>query len=108
MTIDIPNRDPDRPQDDPWDADAVRFLLGQPDGARWTRGTLMEALRRQPRIHRQRIDEAARLAAAHGVEQIEEPRGGRTIVHFYRTDPAAPSYPRDADHRRQLLKHSPR
>lgn len=74
---DVPNeapaRDPDRPQDDPWDADAVRYLLGQPDTARWTRGTLMEALRRQPRFDRTRIDEAQHLASAHGVRQVEEP-----------------------------------
>jgi hypothetical protein len=44
----IPQRDPDRPQDDPWDADAVRYLLAAGGGAQgWTRGVLMECLRRQ-------------------------------------------------------------
>lgn len=100
----VPGRDPERPQDDPWDADAVRFLLGQPGGAKWTRGVLMEALRRQPRLSRQRLNDAARFAAAHGVRQVEEPRGRGAIVRLYRSDSGAPEYPRDAEERRSLLQ----
>lgn len=103
---DIPPRDSERPQDDPWDANAVRFLLGQPGGSGWKRGDLMECLREQAgRYERQpgRVREAAALAARHGVERRADP-GGKTI-HFFRTDPGAPaSYPTSGVERRARLK----
>lgn len=100
----VPERDPERPQDDPWDANAVRYLLGQSDvAAAWKRGPLMECLRRQPnRVKNMpdRVDEAARLATKYGVEQRREGQ----VIHFYRTDPDAPEYPRSTDERRALLQ----
>jgi hypothetical protein len=100
-----PARDPERPQDDPWDANVVRFLLATPEGGTWRRGDLMECLREQPnRVERQpgRVAEAKRLAAKHGVERRPDP-GGKTI-HFFRTDAQAPTpYPNSATERRSWL-----
>ena len=86
--------------DNPYDNDAVHWLLEQPGvhAAGWTRGTLMECLRRQPnRVRNQpdRVDEAARLAARYGVLQKEEtdPRIGKSLVRLHRTDPGKPTYP---------------
>jgi hypothetical protein len=103
----IPDRDSDRPQDDPWDADAVRFLLSRPEGATWNLSDLSECLRRQlgRRMHKASdIRRAADLATKYGVEQIEEPFGKTTVVRLYRSDADAPPYPLDAPHRRQLLE----
>jgi hypothetical protein len=64
--------------DDPWDNDAVQWLLRQPGGEGWTRGTLFKALRRQPGWVSQRperVEQAAALARRHGVQQREEPYG---------------------------------
>ena len=101
----LPSRDPERPQDDRWDANVVRFLLGTPEGATWRRGDLMECLREQPgRVERQpgRVNEAKRLAAKYGVERRPDP-GGKTI-HFFRTDQQAPMpYPSSAAERRAWL-----
>jgi predicted DNA-binding transcriptional regulator AlpA len=101
----VPERDPDRPQDDPWDAAAVRYLLSTPEGRTWRRGDLMECLREQPnRVRRQpeRVAEAARLADTYDVERRPDP-GGKT-VHFFRKDVRAPSYPRSSVERRSLLR----
>jgi hypothetical protein len=103
----IPDRDADRPQDDPWDADAVRFLLSRPEGASWNLSDLSECLRRQlgRRMHKASdIRRAADLATKYGVEQIEEPFGKTNVVRLYRSDAEAPPYPLDAPHRRQLLE----
>jgi hypothetical protein len=104
--IDVPPRDPDRPTDDPWDANAVRYLLAQPGVAQaWTRGVLMECLREQPnRVRREpgRVEAAARLAEQYGVDRRADAFGSRTLVHFYRTDASAPTYPRTPDERRWL------
>ena len=105
--VTVPPRDPERVTDDPWDANAVRWLLGRPGGSSWTRGTLMECLRRQPNRLRSmpaRVEAAARFAAANGVEQSEESRGGGKVVHLYRTDADAPEYPADSEERRLLLR----
>lgn len=78
-------------RDDPWDNDAVCWLLEQPGADVWTRVTLFEHLRRQPRLVRdapQRVEEAAAFARAHGVKQVP----GR-VIHFVRTDRDAPRYP---------------
>lgn len=103
----IPDRDPERPQDDPWDADAVRYLLGQSDVGTWTHGNLRECLRRQGnRMKRQPelVGEAARFARRHGVEQRDGARGRGILVRLYRTDPDAPEYLADERERRRLLR----
>ena len=108
--VEVPARDPDRPQDDPWDADAVRYLLAREGVAdEWARGVLTECLRRTPKRVRDdadRVKKAAALAKKHGVRQEEEPRGKGTIVHLYRTDSEAPAYPATPQDRRQLLRDS--
>lgn len=101
----VPDRDPERPQDDPWDADAVRYLLSTVDGRSWRRGDLMECLREQPnRLRRQpeRVAEAGSLAERYGVSRRPDP-GGKTL-HFFRTDDAAPRYPSSTTERRTLLR----
>lgn len=96
----VPPRDPERPQDDPYDADAVRFLLLQPGGSRWTRGTLTEHLRGQPRLNASRVREARLFAARHGVE-VRAHADGKT-QHFFRSDGAAPTpYPMSEAERRR-------
>lgn len=97
--------DPPEPQtypnprgDDAWDNDAVHWLLLQDRGATWTRGTLMEALRRQDRWVMNRpnvVADAAQLAARFGVLQVELPKGNRTVTRLIRQDAGAPSYPSD-------------
>jgi predicted DNA-binding transcriptional regulator AlpA len=105
----VPPRDPERPQDDPWDANAVRYLLDTPEGCTWTRGNLMECLREQGnRLAREpdRVRDAARLAEQHGVERRADP-GGKTL-HFFRSDRKAPRpYPSSAAERRAWLREAP-
>lgn len=89
---------PNPRNDDPWDNDAVRWLLLQDGGTKWTRGSLMEALRRQERLVRDQprvVADAARFAARFGVRQVELPYGTRTITRLVRTDAKAPPYPAD-------------
>lgn len=91
-----PNTYPNPRNDDPWDNDAVQWLLRQPGGSSWTRGVLFECLRRQPnqlRRNARRVDAAAALARRHGVEQRDAVRGTRGIVRLHRTDGDAPAYP---------------
>ena len=91
-----PSTYPNPRNDDPWDNDAVHWLLDQPGGEAWTRGVLMECLRRQPNQlarDRRRVDEAARLAKRHGVAQERTERGNGFIVRLFRTDCDAPVYP---------------
>lgn len=88
--------------DDPWDNDAVQWLLLQPGGSSWTRHNLAECLRHQPaRLKKQPdlVKRAEQLAVRHGVRWVEEPYGRGSIFRLYRTDPGAPEYPRDADER---------
>lgn len=99
-----PPRDADRPQDDPWDAEVIRFLLATAEGRVWRRGELMECLRQQP--HRQarqpeRVRAAAELAQLHGVQVRPDP-GGKTLHFFRHTDSIR--YPRSSSERRQLLR----
>jgi hypothetical protein len=99
----VPKRDPERPQDDPWDSDAVRYLLGFGDvRASWTRGTLMEHLRGQPRLAPGRVEAAAKIALRHGVSRRSDPDG--TTLHFFRSDAEAPGYPKSSAERRRLLR----
>lgn len=95
-----PNRYPNPRNDDPWDNDAVQWLLQQAGGNRWTRGVLFEHLRRQRRLVERdapRLAEAAEFARRHGVLQVEmfDHDLGKQIVHLLRTDGAAPQYPSD-------------
>lgn len=108
MGLTPPPRDPERPQDDPWDANAVRYILGRlPDietTDRWTRGTLTEHLRGQPRLDSDRIARARAVARECGVEcRTDTDQAGGT-VHFFRTDAAAPEYPASATERREALR----
>jgi len=82
--------------DDPWDNDAVRWLLTQPGSELWTFRGLFEALRQQPDWLEKRPDkvaDAAALAQCYGVVQREEKFGRREIVRLERTDRDAPCYP---------------
>ncbi|MFV0316207.1 MAG: hypothetical protein ACK5O2_04505 [Microthrixaceae bacterium] len=85
--------------DDPWDNDAVHYLLEQPDvDASFRRGPLTECLRRQAnRLDKQphRVAEAEQLARRHGVRQVllHDRRIGKDIVRLIRTDAQAPKYP---------------
>lgn len=91
----LPVGNPDRPQDDKGDADAVQWLLTQKGGSDWTYQTLFESLRRQPaRLETapERVQQAEQFATEYGVRQIEIQRGNRTLVRFKRTDSQAPSY----------------
>ena len=91
---------------DPWDVDAIYWLLEQPGGEEWTRSSLGECLRRQPsRVENEpdRVAAAAAFARRHGVHQREFSRGRGVIVRLYRTDSDAPSYPIDEVERRRLI-----
>jgi hypothetical protein len=91
-----PSTYPNPRNDDPWDNDTVHWLLDQPGGDAWTRGVLMECLRRQPNQltrNRQRADDAARFAKRHGVVQERSVRGCGSIIRLFRTDDDASDYP---------------
>lgn len=85
--------------DDPWDNDAVHYLLEKADvAASFRRGPLAECLRRQPnRLEKQphRVAEAEEFARRHGVRQapMYDRRIGKDIVRLIRTDADAPQYP---------------
>src|SRR5262249_40976744 len=105
MAVNVPPRDPERPQDDPWDANTVRWLLSFRDVSKnWTRGTLTEHLRGQPRLDPSRVEAARAIARMHGVTCARHRDGG--AVHFYRTDTEAPTYPSLQHERRELLRDS--
>lgn len=100
--VDVPSPPttyPNPRDDDPWDNDAVHWLLDQPGVATsWKRGPLFECLRRQPaRLRNQpaRVEKAARLAKQFGVRQVSvyDANIGKTLVRLVRTDDAAPTYP---------------
>lgn len=95
-TPNVPLRDPDRPQNDPWDADAVFFLMRLTGRSKnW----LMEHMRGQSRLDQDTVQQARALAARHGVECRTHPDG--TTVHFFRTDSDAPRpYPASEAERR--------
>lgn len=98
----VPDRDPDRPADDPWDADAVRYLM--PLTGR-SRGWLMEHLRGQERLDPRDVDVARATARQHGVEVRAHP-DGRTF-HLFRTDSEAPTpYPASEAERRAWRKQA--
>ena len=97
--MDPPTTYPNPRNDNPWDNDAIHWLLDQPDvAASFKRGPLMECLRRQPgRLKNQphRVEEATVLARSHGVIQRQEYDlgTGKELVRLYRTDPDRPRYP---------------
>ena len=98
----VPDRYENPRGDDPWDNDAVRWLLTQSGSERWTYQTLFEALRRQPAwVNKRpgRVADAAALAQRHGVKQRVEKRGQWEIVRLERTDQDAPSYPKPSKRR---------
>ena len=67
---DVPSTYENPRRDDPWDNDAVRWLLTQPGSEHRTFQTLFEALRRQPAWIENRpgrVADAASLARRHGV-----------------------------------------
>ncbi len=103
-----PPRDPERPQNDPWDADALLYLLSKPEGSQWSRGSLFECMREQGnRLKNQpdKVHQASDLAKRYGVDRRPDP-GGKTI-HFFRTDAEAPRpYPSSANERRTILRDS--
>jgi predicted DNA-binding transcriptional regulator AlpA len=92
----VPRRDPDRPQDDPWDADAVRYLM---QFTSRSRGWLMEHLRGQQRLDQNVVAKVRAMARKHGVEC--RPHIDGKTVHFFRSDPGAPTpYPTSETERR--------
>lgn len=94
-----PTTYPNPRNDNPWDNDAVHWLLDHADvAAEFTRGALMECLRRQPgRVRNQpeRVARAAELANRHGVQQrlVEDATIGKSVIRLIRTDPERPEYP---------------
>lgn len=102
----VPRRDRNRPEDDPWDADAVRFLrsteLGQEQN--WQYDELFGCLRQRPSlvIPPERDEEARHLTWEYGVTCRPDP-GGETI-HFFRSDAGRPHYPESARERRTWLR----
>jgi predicted DNA-binding transcriptional regulator AlpA len=102
----VPARDRAHPRDDPWDADALRYLLTREEGRQWSRRELAECLRGQRdaakrKPHRTRI--AFALANQYGVRCHVDPGG--TTLHLFRTDRRAPRpYRASAAQRRAWLK----
>lgn len=95
-----PSEYPNPRGDDPWDSDAVWWLMSKPDAGHWKRIPFFECLRRQPgRLENDadRVEAAAALARKYGViqHQVYDRRRGKTIVRLIRTDAAAPEYPTD-------------
>lgn len=103
MSTNVPNvppRDPDYPRDDPYDADAVRFLLGQAGASGWSRVSLMEHLRGQSRLSTERIRAARAFGELHGVA-VRQHSDGKT-AHLFRSDKTAPvPYPSSEAERRR-------
>jgi hypothetical protein len=103
----IPTTYPNPRNDDPWDNDAIYWLLEQAGGSARSRHDLAECLRHQPARLRNESDKVARaesFASRHGVRWVEEPFGRRTIFRLYRTDPAAPEYPRSPEARNEIMR----
>lgn len=94
-----PDTYPNPRNDDPWDNDAIHWLLDHEDvAAVFTRHNLFECARRQPRRLEDDLDNvilAAKFCERYGVEQVEvfDQRIGKRIWRLRRTDPEAPEYP---------------
>lgn len=85
---------------DPWDHDAVSWMLDQLGGAtEWNYHNLFECARRQPKrltSDLDRVVDAAHVCGQLGVEQLVnvfDQRRGKMVVRLRRTDPEAPVYP---------------
>ena len=84
---------------DPWDHDAVCWILEQlGERPEWTYGVFFECARKQPNRKENDLDrviEAARICGALGVDQLDvsDPTIGKSIVRLRRTDEGAPPYP---------------
>ena len=87
--------------DNPWDNDAVQWLLTHDDvAAEFDRHNLMECARRQKKrleTDLDRVIRAAQLCERHGVQQVQifDRSIGKTVWRLRRTDLAAPTYPTD-------------
>jgi hypothetical protein len=88
---------------DPWDHDAVCWMLDQlgREGD-WTYHNLFECSRRQRNRMENDLDrviEAANVCGRLGVRQIElrDPKIGKVIIRLRRTDPNSPEYPQHYD-----------
>lgn len=94
-----PDTYPNPRNDDPWDNDAIHWLLEHEDvAAAFTRHNLFECARRQPRRMEDDLENvilAAKICERYGVEQVEvfDQRIGKRIWRLRRTDPGAPEYP---------------
>lgn len=94
-----PNHYPNPRGDNPFDNDAVHWLLEHADvSAQFDRHNLMECARRQPKRLENDVDRvilAARLCERHGVLQVQvfDAKIGKTVWRLQRTDPGAPIYP---------------
>ena len=88
---------------DPWDHDAVCWMLDQLGPAtEWTYHNLFECARKQKNRMENDVDRvvaAANVCGRLGVQQIElrDPRIGKLIIRLRRTDPGAPQYPSHYD-----------
>lgn len=94
-----PERYPNPRNDDPWDSDAIHWLLDHDDvAAAFTRHNLFECARRQPGRMKNDLDNvilAARVCERYGVEQVQvfDAKIGKTVWRLRRTDAGAPEYP---------------
>lgn len=84
--------------DDPWDHDAVCWVLEQLGHSTWTHGVFFECARKQPNRKEKDLDrviEAARICGSLGVKQLQirDPNLGKMVVRLRRTDSDAPEYP---------------
>ena len=95
-----PSRYDNPHRDDPWDNDAVRWLMEQEGGEGWSYRGLLRALRRQPSTDPARVTAAEALAVRHGVVQRHPVPGTRPVIHLQRTDRLAPEYPAPGESRR--------
>lgn len=94
-----PSTYPNPRGNDPWDNDAVHWLLEHPDVSEvFDHHNLFECARRQPKRMQDDLDRvilAAQLCERHGVQQVQifDPKIGKTVWRLRRTDEAAPDYP---------------
>lgn len=101
----VPARDAALPSADPWDTDAVRWLLADDRFKGFGAAELLAYLRQQPatvKRNPERARQAQQLAWDCDMHMRPDP-GGHTI-HLFRPDPKRPTYPSNAAERRAWLK----
>jgi hypothetical protein len=101
----VPARDAAMPSADPWDADAVRWLLFDDRFEGFSPAELLAYLRQQPAMVKRnpkRARQAQELAWSCDMHMRPDP-GGHTI-HLFRPDPQRPTYPGNAAERRAWLR----